>query len=416
MDRRIERKRIPAKKIAVLVVAAALLMLAYAFAPSSGKTLVVEKSDVLLSDVRRMQFDDLVAIRGIAEPKDAFLIDSTYGGRVEAIHVENGQVVKEGDLLVTMSNTQLQLDVISRQAQITEQENFRRTIELNLERNRLSHEREILQTGYQIDDLRDRIARFEDLKNDKLISERQFLKMQREHDHLVHMRTLLEDARTTDLALQTQQLRELKSTGLRLRESLNMTLVAIESLNVRAPLAGQVTSFDIKVGQLLERGVRIAQIDSVGDHKVISGVDEFYLGKVQVGMAAEYPYESKLYKMRVSRVDPQVTENRFKVELVFDGAVPPDIQRGKALSINLRFGKSRESLVVENGPFYQSTGGSWAYVIPKGQSEAIKRNIRLGRRNSHYVEVLSGLSVGDRIIKSSYENYKDIDIISVDDI
>ncbi len=413
MDTRIERKGIAAKKVAIFAACAGVVIFAYGLAPGSGKTLVVEKGDVLLSEVSRMKFEELVAIRGIAEPKEAFLIDSTYGGRVESIHIENGQVVKQGDLLVTLSNTQLQLDVISRQAQITEQENFRRTIELNLERSRLSNEREILETNYRIDDLHDRISRFERLEPEKLISERQLVEMRREHDHLVRLRKLLEETRETDLALQTQQLQELESSGLKLKESLNVALAAIENLNVRAPIAGQLTSFEIKVGQLLERGVRIGQIDSVGDQKVISRVDEFYLGKVQIGMTAEYPYENTIYAMRVSKVDPQVAENRFKVELVFDGPMPSDIQRGKALSINLRFGESRDSLVVENGPFYQSTGGNWAYVIPKGQSKAFKQTISLGRQNSHYIEVLGGLSAGDRIITSSYEKYRDIEAISI---
>jgi HlyD family secretion protein len=414
MDKRIEKKSVLAKIIAAVAGAAVLLVAVYVLSPGSGRMLDVEKADILLSEVKRTKFEDLVVIRGIAEPKEVLIIDSIYGGRVESIHIQNGQSVKEGEPLVTLSNTQLQLDVISRQAQITEQENYRRTIELNLERNRLSHEREILQTDYRIEDLRDRITRFELLKDKRLISDRQFVEMQKEFDHLRRLRTLLESARVTDLALQTQQLQELKAAGLKLTESLEVTLAAIENLNVRAPIAGQLTSFDIKVGQLLERGVRIGQIDSLGDYKVMSAIDEFYLGKVQVGMTAEYPYENKIYKLSVSRIDPQVAENRFRVELVFDGELPPDLQRGKALNMNLRFGKSRDSLVVENGPFYQSSGGNWAFVVAPGQSTAVKRSIRLGQQNSRYIEVLDGLSVGDRVIKSSYEKYTDIDVISID--
>lgn len=390
-------------------VALMVLVLFWLFMPESGRALKVQNARIVVSTVSMGEFDDYIPVRGQVAPLKTVFLDAIEGGRVEAIYVEDGAQVKTGDLIIDLSNTQLQLDVIAREAEVTEQLNNLRNTELSLEQNRLEHKRNLVDINYHIIRLSREIRRLTPLVEKNMVGDGTLERLQDEHGWYIARREITLESQETDERLQKVQMEQLRIAGAQLEKNLEVASRNMEALNVRAPVDGKLTAFDLEIGQALSRGVNIGQIDDPESFKITANIDEYYLSRVDLEQIANMTVAGREFSLVVRKIYPQVKNGTFEVDLVFVGEEPDSIRRGQTLQLNLQLGSPSESLLIPNGAFYQDTGGNWVFVVTVDGTRAVKRNVRMGRRNLKFIEVLDGLEPGEQVITSPYTNYLDMD-------
>lgn len=411
MDRVVERTRWQklGKPLSWVGAAMVVTFLVLVFGPEKGRALKVQSERIEVATVIIGEFDDFIPVRGQVAPLRTLFLDAIEGGRVESIHVEDGAKIEAGQLIVELSNTGLQLDVISREAEVTEQLNNLRNTELSLERNRLEHRRNLIEINYNLVRLNREIKRLEPLVDDNLVPSNSLEQLKDELEYNSALRAITIESQLSDQRLQESQLEQLRVAASQLERNLGVARKNMESLNMRAPIAGKLTAFDLEVGQALNRSDRIGQIDDPSQFKVIANIDEFYLGRVDIGQTAVTNIDSRDYMLATHKIYPQVQNGTFEVDLNFAGDHPGSIRRGQTLQLNLQLGSPSESVLIPNGAFYQDTGGNWVFVVAPNGERAIRRQVRLGRRNVRYIEVLDGLEPGETVVISPYTNYVDMD-------
>jgi HlyD family secretion protein len=410
MDRAVARPRRWPRRVLVAAAVAALGVPAVLWSRGAGqRSLAVASDRVTIAKVVRGQFDDFVQIRGRVSPLRTIFVDTSQGGQVEAVHVEDGATVVRGQLLVDLSNTALQLDLISREAQITEQLNNLRGLELAHEQSRLSSRRELVDTEYQVDRLTHLVSRSEELVQSGASPRADLEDSRVELAYYQKRLSVLNDSQRAADRLQKAQVVQLRVAAQQLDRNLEIARRNLDTLHVRAPADGQLSAFDLEVGQSLRPGDRIAQLDDPRRYKLIAELDEFYLNRVDLEQAAEYPAGGTTYQLRVRKIRPQVQDGHFQLELEFVGASPADLRRGQTAQTRLQLGQPSEAVLVPNAAFYNDTGGAWVFVVASDQRHALRRKVRLGRRNPQAIEVLEGLSPGEHIVSSSYASYLDSD-------
>ncbi|MFC4349335.1 efflux RND transporter periplasmic adaptor subunit [Kordiimonas lipolytica] len=412
MDRRVEKKKTPWKKVGIAAAAVVVIgfLATIVMDASGGRSFRVNEDRIVVSTVSTGTFEDFIPVRGRVTPLKTVFLDAIEGGRVERVLVEDGAMLKAGDMIVELSNTGLQLDVTRNEALVTEQLNNMRTIELQLEQNRLDHKRNIVEMNYQIKRLERQVVRERELIKTNAISQAQ---LDQTEDELEYYRNRLEitlESQKTDAEMQETQLAFLKESGEQLEKNLKLARKNLDALNVRAPVDGKLSGFNVEIGQSINRGGRLGQIDDPDRYKLTANIDEFYLGRVDLGQEATYERGSEAYKMQIAKIYPQVQNGQFEVDFVFEGDGQPDgIRRGQTLQTKLTLGDATDAVLIPNGAFFQDTGGNWVFVVSPDGSQAIKRTVRLGRRNSRFIEVLEGLEVGERVVTSPYTSFVDMD-------
>lgn len=415
MDRKVERKTPLKSKVAY--VAAGLLVVAFAwwFVSSllSGRSLSINSERISVSSVSVGTFEDFIPLRGRLIPSSTVYLDAIEGGRVEEILVEDGTLVERGDLIAVLSNTNLQLEVLGREAAVTEQLNNMRTIELQLEQNRLSHKRNLVEIDYQIVRLNRAIERQRELASRELVSQSTIDELEDELTYYRNRREVTLESQATDTRMQEQQLLQLREAGEQLQAGLIFARKNLDDLSVRAPLDGKLSGFNIEIGQSIERGGRLGQIDNPDGYKLNVKIDEYYLGRVDLEQAASADHKGRDLDLRVSKIYPQVKEGQFEVDMTL-AEEPQGMRRGQTMQIRLTLGDNSDAVLIPNGSFYQETGGNWVFVVAPDGSEAIRRTVRLGRRNTDFIEVLDGLEPGERVITSPYTSYTGMDRLTLD--
>jgi HlyD family secretion protein len=414
MDRVVERDMPLQRKLAIGGAAIGVLLFGWWVLDTiaGGRSLSVNSQRIVVSDVTVGTFEDFVPLRGRLVPKSTVFLDAIEGGRVERILVEDGASVEAGDAIVLLSNTNLQLEVLGRDAAVTEQLNNMRTIELQLEQNRLSHRSNLVEIDYQIKRLTRRIERQKDLASRDLVSQSEIDDLEDELEYYVTRRDVTLDSQETDARMQEQQLLQLRSSGEQLEASLALARDNLADLNVTAPVAGKLSGFDVEVGQSIERGGRLGQIDDPDEYKLNVRIDEFYLGRVDLQQAATAQHDDRDLDLQISKIYPQVNEGQFEVDMTFEDE-PVGLRRGQTLQLKLTLGDNSDAVLIPNGSFYQETGGNWIFVVSPDGSEAIKRTVRLGRRNTDFIEVLDGLEPGEQVITSPYTSFVDMDRLNL---
>ena len=415
MDRVVARKKPVGRWFGYA--AAGLLVLLFAWwlvgMLMGGRSLSVNAQRVLVSPVTVGTFEDFIPLRGRLVPRSTVYLDAIEGGRVERVIVEDGALVEAGDPIALLSNTNLQLEVLGREAAVTEQLNNMRTIELQLEQNRLSHKRNLVEIDYQIIRLNRSIARQRDLAAKDLVSKSSIDELSDELDYFTRRREVTLESQATDTRMQTQQLKQLRDAGEQLQAGLAFARQNLDDLNVRAPVSGKLSGFNIEVGQSIDRGGRLGQIDDPDGYKLNVQIDEFYLGRVDLGQVATAEHGNRQFAARVSKIYPQVKNGQFEVDMIFDEE-PVGLRRGQTLQLKLTLGDNSAATLIPNGSFYQETGGNWLFVVSPGGTEAVRRPVRLGRRNTDFIEVLDGLAPGEKVITSPYTSYVGMDRLSLD--
>ena len=414
MDRVVEKKGLSQRVKMMIGGGAAVVALAafLVFAPT-GDSQTVEASRITVSTVSKGVFEDFLPLRGRVTPSLTIFLDAVEGGRVEQILVEDGANVQKGQLLAVMSNAQLQLDVLSREAQVTEQLNIMRGQELALERNRLESRSSLVEADYQLSRLKRQLDRDAALVEKGWVPRKTFNDSQDEYSYQQNRKQVLLESQRTDERLQASQLAQLRAAAGTLQKNLAVARMNLDTLNLRAPVTGQLSGFTLQVGQSMGRGERLGQIDSPGRNKLLTGVDEFYLGRVEVGQKATVDVGGKSYDLKVIKIYPTVRNGEFEIDLAFTGDEPTGIQRGQTIQTKLTLGDPVPATLIPAGSFYNDTGGNWVFVVSPDGDSAEKRNVRLGRRNSQFIEVLDGLQPGEKVVTSPYTGLTDKDQLDI---
>lgn len=409
MDRQIDKGSFIGKNKGWLALALVLIgSLAYFWEGDQGATLTLEGQQLRYSTVVEGTFEDFISLRGRVVPSKTLYLDAIEGGRVERVLVEDGAELEVGQMIVELSNASLQLSVLSNEARVAEQLNNIRTIELNLEQNRLQHKRNLVDIEYQIKLLTRKLAREKTLLNNNSVSQSQYDDTQDTLLWYQQRLSLTRESQISDAKMQGSQLVFLKTTGARLEHNLDISRQNLDNMNVRAPVAGKLSGFDVEVGQSIGRGERLGQIDTPNDYKVTVLIDEYYLGRIDLGQRAQYDQ----YQLTISKIYPQVSNGQFEVDFSFAAEQPQNIRRGQTLAMKLTLGDASSALLIDNGAFYSDTGGHWIFVLSADGKKAQRRSVRLGRRNNQFIEVLDGLDLGERIITSGYSGYLDMQVLT----
>ena len=416
MDRRVEKKMSFGRYGLYAAGGIAVLLFAWWFIDmlAGGRSLSVNSQRITASPVTTGTYEDFIPLRGRLVPRSTVFLDAIEGGRVEEILVEDGAIVEAGDPIAVLSNTNLQLEVLGREAAVTEQLNNMRTIELQLEQNRLSHKRNLVEIDYQITRLTREINRQRELITKNLVSQSTVDQLEDELVYYNNRRDVTLESQATDARMQEQQLRQLRDAGNQLQAGLGFASKNLEDLRVRAPVAGKLSGFNIEIGQSITRGGRLGQIDDPDGYKLNVKIDEYYLGRVDLQLAGNAEHNGRDLNLHVSKIYPQVKEGQFEVDMLFDED-PVGLRRGQTLQVRLTLGDNTDATLIPNGSFYQDTGGNWVFVVSPDGSEAIKRSVRLGRRNQNFIEVLDGLEPGESVITSPYTSFVGMDRLSLND-
>lgn len=411
MDRKIEKQFWSPRRIVYISGGSFLLLfVVYSFVMTDrGSRLNVEADKITISTVSRAPFREYTPVNGTILPIETFFLDAIEGGRVEKRYVEAGSFVKKGDPIVRLANTNLQLDVMYREALTYQNINDAQNRRLTIEQNTIAVKTQLADAEYQADRTQLAFRRDSALAAKKLISEQDFLQSKYEYESWIRRRVLARENFRQDSLMRVNQLFQLDGSVTRLQANLGMTQHNLENLVIKAPVAGQLTSLNAEIGESKSPGQRLGQIDVLNNFKVRAAIDEFYIARINAGQKGDFDLTGTTYRLRITKVYPEVKDGRFEVDMVFDGTTPQGIRRGQTLQVRLELGDLSEALLVPRGGFYQKTGGQWVYVVDKSGSFAVKRNVKLGRQNPQVFEVLEGLEPGEQVITSTYDNFGDID-------
>ncbi len=408
MDRVIQKKKWTVKKITTIAfISAIVLLIAMSFYFSSGKSkLNVNTERLTVSEVKKASFREFIPVNGIVLPFTTIYLDAIEGGRVEEKYVEDGAMLKKGDPILKLSNTDLELSLANQETQV-----FNLLTQMQISRNAATQNTIMkLNQGTDVDNAfkeAERVYKINKrLFEQQAISEQEFKQSENNYTYAVQKRKLTDKILLQDSVSTSQELGQAKESYKRTEEALKIMRKKVEDLIVRSPMDGQLTSLDAEIGQSKNKGERLGQIDLVSGFKVRVEIDEHYISRIFTGLMGEFTFSGKDYKLVIHKVFSQVKNGKFQVDMKFEGEVPKDIRRGQTLQIRLALSDETQALLLAKGGFYQQTGGNWVFKLNDNGTLAYRVDVQLGRQNPEYYEVLSGLKVGDKVVTSGYDNYE----------
>lgn len=413
MDIAIEKKKGIRKKhipyVAGGVVVLALLL--WIVFGNHASTLRVERRGITIVEVQEGQFNDYVRVDGQVQPIEVVQISPEEGGIVKEKVVEEGAHVKKGDVIVRLSNSDLDLQILDAEAQLAEKQNFLRNTQVTLEQDRLNNMGELLQLDMQVGRYKRAYEQQKRLYEEDLVAKEDYIKAWEDYDLAVRQYDLVDQRLKQDSLSRTFQMAELESNLASMRRNLKLVRARKDKLEIRSQIDGELGLLDVELGQSVSSGQKIGQINDLSDFKIQASIDEHYIDRVHAGLPATFERQGGQFDLAVRKVYPEVRGGKFKTDFVFKGERPENIRSGQTYYINLELGQSSESVLIPRGTFFQTTGGSWIYVLDSEGKRAYKRSIRIGRQNPQYYEVLDGLAPGERVIVSGYEGFRENDVL-----
>lgn len=413
MDKKIKKKKWTFKRISLYGVGLLFLsfvLYSFFFADKRSK-LNVDLEKITIAEVKYGVFQDFIPVTGTVLPSTTRYLDAKEGGIIQTIEKETGDLVTKGDVIIRLANSTLELSVLNQQASLYEQINRSTTTRLSLNQNDLGQQQRLAEIDMQLSLLRPQFERFKTLYEKDLISKREFEQVEEEYKYNLKRKELTYASYQADSTARMRQLRELDLSEQRMRQSLEGVNMILDNLVIRSPINGQLATPDHELGQSIVRGERIGQIDVLGSYKVRVRIDELYLPRVEIGLKGSFPQAGKNYELIITKIYPTITEGRFEVDMEFTGAQPESIKRGLSVRIRLELGNSAQALLLPMGGFYKDSGGNWVFLVEESGGRAVRKDIRLGRKNSEYFEVMGGLEEGQRVITSSYDHFGDNEVL-----
>ncbi len=416
MDKIIEKKtgwRVAFTKKALPWWLGALLLVfvIYLIARPNNKTLRVDKDTVTISSAVKGEFNDYIRISGRVQPMTTIQLSPQEGGIVEKILIEEGSPVKAGDAILILNNDNLDLQILNSEAELAEKENILRNTQIQMEQQKLDVRQNVLEYGMQVDRLRRAYEQQKALYEDKLIAKEEYLKAEEDYKLAKQKYDLMAERSKQDSLYRGTQIDRMEESLENMQLNMSMIRRRKSNLIVKAPIDGELGLLDVVLGQSIAAGTKIGQINSVGTYKVEAQIDEHYIDRVIAGLEATFERQGETYSTVIRKVYPEVRDGKFKADFKFDGEQPDNIRAGQTYYLNLQLGQPEEAVIIPRGTFYQKTGGKWIYVVNKEGTKAVKREIRIGRQNPQYYEVLEGLEPGERVITSGYDTYGDSDVL-----
>lgn len=409
MDKKIERSFTQKylKKFTLAAFALGVAAAAYGFTQSSdtGRSQHIDRSSLTVSTVKQGAFKDALSLRGQVVPKTSIYLDTIAGGQVEERLVEQGEYVEKGQPLVRLSNTNLQLDVMSREAQVTEQLNFLRNTQMTMETSRLNLRRDLLEIELKITHLTRRLKQTKPLVKSGVLAQEQLAELEEDLNYYQARKELTLERQKQENSIREVQVAQLSDSAKMLEKNLQFARRNLDNLLIKAPVSGYLSELDVEIGESKNSGARLGQIDIPNEYKLVVRLDEFYLNQVQRDMTVMIELESGTVNAKVSKIDSRVQQSQFQIEVDLPSNTK-SIKRGQSIDIELMLGGDKNNaLLLKRGAFFTNSGGNWVYVIEQGGDKALRRDIRLGKKNQNYFEVLEGLNAGDQVITSSYSNF-----------
>ena len=416
MDKIIEKKtgwRVAFTKKALPWWLGALLLVfvIYLIARPNNKTLRVDKDTVTISSAVKGEFNDYIRISGRVQPMTTIQLSPQEGGIVEKILIEEGSPVKAGDAILILNNDNLDLQILNSEAELAEKENILRNTQIQMEQQKLDVRQNVLEYGTNVERLRRAYEQQKALYEDKLIAKEEYLKAEEDYQLALQKYNLMTERSRQDSLYRGTQIDRMEESLENMQLNMSMIRRRKSNLIVKAPIDGELGLLDVVLGQSIAAGTKIGQINSVGLYKVEAQIDEHYIDRVVAGLEATFERQGETYSTVIRKVYPEVRDGKFKADFKFDGEQPDNIRSGQTYYLNLQLGQPEEAVIIPRGTFYQKTGGKWIYVVNKEGNKAVKREIRIGRQNPQYYEVLEGLEPGERVITSGYDTYGDSDVL-----
>ncbi len=406
MDRKIKKKRWTPKRIIILSLSGLfIIFVIYTLLTIKSNQLRVNKERLTVSTVTKGPFQEFIPILGEVIPIDTRYLVAAEGGRIEKIFAQPGLYVKKGDRILKLSNTNLLLDIMYREAELYRQINNLRNTKLDLERYGILLDQQLAQIGFELKEAQNKHERYTYLFKEKLVSKQDFETAENNCNYLKEKYELTRRSKETDISFRQQQIQQLESSLNRMRGNLKIIMQKQDELTIQAPSEGLLSLIEFQIGESMPRGTRLGQVDVIDSFKVRARIDQHYITRVEVGRTGTFPYSGKDFRLKSTMVYPEVEENEFKVDFIFLDQQPQRIRRGQTLHIRFELGDLEEALLLPKGGFYQKSGGYWVFILNENEQRAIKKDIKLGRQNPLFFEVLEGLEPGDKVITSSYDNF-----------
>lgn len=405
MDIKLEKKRglqwkhLPYIAGGVVVLALILLIVFN----GNSRSLNIERKTLAVSTVKRGEFKEYIRITGQVQPKVTVLLTALEGGVVKEFLVEEGAILKKGDIIARLENSQLNLDILSTEASLAEKENFLRDTRVRMEQEKLSLQQEMVQLITQEQRAARKAEQYGRLVAEKLVSREDYAQAKEDYELAVSRRRLVADRQVQDSIYRTIQVQNMEISLGNMKRNMALTYERLENLNIKSPIDGQLGSLDIVLGQNIQPGTKLGQVSDLSAYKIQARVDEHYIDRITRGLSSSFERGDKTFGLQVSKVYPEVVEAKFKIDLTFTGAMPDKIRSGQTHYINVETGEPDSCLFIDRGAFYQNTGGGWIYVLDEDGGRASRRTIRIDRQNPLYYEVVEGLLEGERVVVSSYD-------------
>ena len=414
MDRQIEKKSFLRRYAWYIVAAAALAaLLVWIVLGTTASTMTIDASDITISDVTRGKFDDYVRLNGQVLPIQVVQISPEEGGIVREKVVEEGTRVRKGDVILRLSNSNLDLQILNAEAELAEKQNLLRNTQVAMQQDRLNNRTEQATLDTDCDRKRRAYEQNARLYKERLISKEVYLQSREDYKLARRKQSLISQRLKQDSLYRHVQMAQMEDNLDNMRKNVLLVRDRKNKLEVRSAIDGELGLLDVELGQNIAAGQNIGQINDLSDFKVQAQIDEHYIDRVRPGLSASFSRDGKTYLLRVRKVYPEVRNGTFRTDFVFVGVRPAQMRSGQTFYVELALGKSQQATLIPRGTFFQTTGGNWIFVLDKSGRKAYRRNISIARQNPQYYEVTDGLEPGERVITSGYEAFKDNEVLVI---
>ncbi len=416
MDKIIEKKKgwrvaFTKKALPYWFGAIVLAFILWLFLRDNSATLRVNADTLTISEVSQGEFNDYIRISGQVQPMTTIQISPQEGGIVQEIVTEEGTKVKAGDVIVRLSNDNLDLQILNSEAELAEKENILRNTLISMEQQKLSLKQDKLQLQTEVAKYKRKYEQNKALYGEKLIAREEYLTAKEDYELAAGKLELVIDRAEQDSLYRSVQILQMQESLENMRKNMLMIRHRKENLTIKAPIDGELGLLDVVLGQSISSGNKIGQINNLDSYKIEAQIDEHYIDRVSSGLSASFQRQNDSYGAVIRKVYPEVRDGKFKADFKFEGETPDNIRSGQTYYLNLQLGQPENAVLVPRGTFYQKTGGKWIFVVSPDGGKAVRREIRIGRQNPQYYEVLEGLQPGEKVITSGYDSFGDNEVL-----